>query len=138
MRSRNFIICGLTGWCIEVFFTAITAKDSRGKHNKKLEGHSSIWMLPIYGLASTIGDVYPKITRWPRLARAFLYGIGFFVVEFISGKFLTRIGVCPWCYDGCKYSVDGVIRLDYFPLWMLAGMFYERILRKGPLGPSLE
>ena len=137
MRRRNFIICGLTGWCIEIFFTAITAKDFKGKHNKKLEGHSSIWMFPIYGLASAIGDVYPRIAKWPRLARAFLYGVCFFIVEFISGKALTRMGVCPWSYDGCRYSVDGVIRLDYFPLWMIAGMFYEGILRKGPIGPSL-
>jgi uncharacterized membrane protein len=137
MRRRNFIVCGLTGWCIEIFFTAITSKDFKGKHSKKLEGHSSIWMFPIYGIAALIGDIYPKIAKWPKLARAFLYGVCFLMVEFISGSLLTRMGVCPWCYDGCRFSVNGVIRLDFFPLWMIAGMLYEHILRKGPLGPFL-
>lgn len=137
MRGRNFIVCGLTGWCIEIFFTAITSKDFKGKHNKKLEGHSSIWMFPIYGIASVIGEIYPRIAKWPKLLRAFLYGLCFFIVEFMSGKFLTRLGVCPWCYDGCRYSVEGVIRLDFLPLWMVVGMLYEHILRKGLQGPFL-
>ena len=137
MRRRNFIVCGLTGWCIEVFFTAITSKDVKGNRDRKLEGHSSIWMFPIYGLASVIGDIYPKIAKWPKLLRAFLYGICFITVEFISGNILTRFHVCPWNYKGCIFSIKDIIRLDFFPLWMLAGMLYEHILKKGPFGPFL-
>lgn len=131
---RNFIMCGLTGMCIEVVFTSVC---SFKRKDKMLIGHSSVWMLPIYGLASIIGDIYPKIAKFPKLLRAFLYGLCFLIVEFMSGKVLTRLGVCPWCYDGCRYSVDGVIRLDFLPLWMVVGMLYEHILRKGLQGPFL-
>ena len=127
MKCRNFIICGLTGWCIEVFFTAM---GEAGKKDKKLIGHSSIWMFPIYGLASAIGEIYPKIAKWPGIVRALLYGIGIMCVEFASGSLLKKYKMCPWCYDGCKYSIRGLVRLDYLPLWMLAGMLYEKILIK--------
>jgi len=128
MRARNFVVCGLTGWCIEVFFTSLCAA---GKKDKKLIGQSSAWMFPIYGLASVIGDIYPKIAKWPKLVRAFLYGISIMIVEYISGSLLTKLDVCPWNYEGCRYSVNGLIRLDFLPLWMMAGMFYEGILKKG-------
>ena len=87
-------------------------------------------MFPIYGLAYLIGDIYPKISRWPGIARAFLYGISIMSVEYTTGRLLTKMDVCPWCYDGCKYSIKGVIRLDFLPLWMMAGMFYEKLLKK--------
>lgn len=134
MRKRNFIVCGLTGMCIEVVFTSAC---SIKKKDKTLMGHSSVWMFPIYGLASIIGDIYPKIAKWPKLLRAFLYGICFLIVEFISGSILTGFGVCPWSYKGCMFSVKDIIRLDFFPLWMMAGLLYEHILRKGPGGPFL-
>lgn len=127
MRRQNFIICGLIGWCMEVFFTAITTPN---KNKRKLTGHSSIWMFPIYGLASFIGEVYPRISKWPRLIRASFYGFCIMTVEYLSGSILKRIDCCPWCYDGCKYSINGLIRLDYFPFWMGAGMLYEYILRR--------
>ena len=127
MRARNFVVCGLTGWCIEVFFTSLCAA---GKKDRKLMGQSSAWMFPIYGSAVIIGDIYKKIYKWPSLLRAFLYGVGIMIVEYVSGCFLTKMDVCPWSYEGCRYSIKGVIRLDFLPLWMMAGMLYERILTK--------
>lgn len=126
MRRRNFIVCGLTGWCLEVFFTAM---GDAGKHDSKLTGHSSIWMFPIYGMASAIGELYPKIAKWPKIVRALLYGICIMCVEYASGSLLKKFDLCPWCYDGCKYSINGLVRLDYLPFWMMAGMLYEHILK---------
>ena len=45
-----------------------------------------------------------------------------------SGTFLKRHGMCPWDYSHAKTNIDGVIRLDYAPLWMAAGLLFERIL----------
>lgn len=126
MRTKNFVVCGMTGLCIEVFFTSLCAA---GKKDKKLMGQSSAWMFPIYGLASIIGDIYPKIAGWPKLVRAFLYGISIMVVEYASGYLLSLLNVCPWNYEGCRYSVKGLIRLDFLPLWMIAGIFYENLLK---------
>lgn len=36
--------------------------------------------------------------------------------------------MCPWDYSHAKTNIDGVIRLDYAPLWMAAGLLFERIL----------
>lgn len=125
MRGKKFIVCGLAGWCIEVAFTSFSALMRK---DKKLMGRTSAWMFPIYGLASCISIVYPKIMHWNVFFRSFLYGCSIMTVEFLSGTFLKRLGLCPWNYDGCKYSVKGVIRMDFLPLWMTAGLFYEQLL----------
>lgn len=125
MNGKNFIICGLTGWCIEIAFTsagAILNKD------KKMMGHTSAWMFPIYGMASGIGVIAPKIRHWTPLSRGFLYGSAIMTMEYITGSLLSHIDACPWSYKGCKYSIKDLVRLDYFPLWMLAGLLYEKLL----------
>lgn len=125
MHGKNFIVCGFTGWCIEIAFTSFNAAR---KKDKKLIGQTSAWMFPIYGMAAAIDLVYPKIKHWSTLHRGFLYGISIMTGEFVSGSLLTRLGICPWNYDGCKYSIKGLIRLDFFPLWMMAGLLFEKIL----------
>ena len=46
MRGRNFLICGLTGWCMEILFTSA---GSLARHDGRLIGQTSLWMFPIYG-----------------------------------------------------------------------------------------
>lgn len=127
MLKKNFILCGLAGWCIEVAFTSLNALR---KKDKKLMGQTSAWMFPIYGLASCISYIYPKIKHWHTLLRGLFYGCSILSVEFLSGTLLKRLGLCPWNYEGCKFSVKGVIRMDFLPLWVCAGLFYERLLRE--------
>ncbi len=125
MKGRDFIICGLTGWCIEVAFTSASALI---KKDKKLMGQTSAWMFPIYGMASVIGEIAPKIAHWPVPARGLLYGSSILAVEYLTGSLLTKLDACPWSYKDCKYAVNDIIRLDYLPFWMVAGLLYERIL----------
>ena len=125
MTGKNFIICGLTGWCIEVAFTSAGAL---GKKDKKLMGQTSAWMFPIYGMAAAIGEIAPKISHWPTPARALLYGSAIMAGEYVSGSILTKFDICPWSYKGCKYAVKDIVRLDFLPLWMVAGLLFERIL----------
>lgn len=125
MKKKNFVVCGLAGWCIEVAFTsagAILKKD------KKIMGQSSAWMFPIYGLAACIDDIYPKIKNWSPFNRSLLYGSMIITTEYITGSILTKIDACPWDYSDSKYNFKGIIRADYFPLWMATGLLYERIL----------
>ena len=35
--------------------------------------------------------------------------------------------MCPWDYNNAKTNVDGVIRLDYAPFWLAAGLIFEKI-----------
>jgi len=125
MRGKNFIICGLAGWCIEVAFTSLSSIKSK---DKRLIGRTSAWMFPIYGMASCIEMIYPKIKHWHTIQRGFLYGASIMTGEFLSGSLLTKLDACPWNYDDCKYSIKGLIRLDFFPLWMLTGLFFEWLL----------
>lgn len=123
--KKKFLICGLTGWCMEIIFTAFDAFRHR---EFKLMGHTSIWMFPIYSMAALISPFYTLIKKLPLLTRGAIYSIGFFTFEFISGSFLKKHNICPWDYSRAKSNIKGVIRLDYAPVWMVAGLIFERIL----------
>lgn len=90
---------------------------------------TSAWMFPIYGMAAGIGVISPKIAHWSPVKRGLLYGGAIMTTEYITGSLLTSVDACPWHYDNCKYTVKGLVRLDYLPLWMLAGLLYERLLK---------
>lgn len=123
--GRNFFICGLTGWCMEILFTSA---GSLLKKDGRLIGQTSVWMFPIYGMAACIRPVYRVIKGLPALFRGGIYTLGIFSFEYISGTFLKKHEVCPWDYSDAKTNIDGVIRLDYAPFWMAAGLLFERIL----------
>ena len=110
---------------MEIIFTAC---HSLFCQDYKLKGATSIWMFPIYGLAALIYPLYPLLKGFPAWVRSIIYSIGFFFFEFLSGTILKRNGICPWDYSDAKTNIKGVIRLDYAPVWMLAGLIFERIL----------
>ena len=85
MNWKTFFICGLTGWCMEILFTSLGGL-LRG--DLLLNGHTSIWMFPIYGLAAVIGPLSVRLRHWPVLLRGCFYGAGIMLVEFISGSIL--------------------------------------------------
>ena len=93
-----------------------------------LNGHTSIWMFPIYGLAAVIGPLSVRLRHWPVLLRGCFYGAGIMLVEFISGSFLRLFSLCPWDYSKTHYNISGLVRLDYFPVWFTAGLIFEYIL----------
>ena len=107
---------------------AFTSAGALSKKDKKLMGQTSAWMFPIYGMAAAIGEVAPKISHWPAPARALLYGSAIMAGEYISGSLLTKFDICPWNYKGAKYAVKDIVRLDYLPFWMVAGLLFEKIL----------
>ena len=125
MVGKNFVICGLTGWCIEIAFTSGNAFLNK---DKKMMGKTSAWMFPIYGMASGIGIIAPKIAHWSPFRRSLLYGSAIMTTEYLTGSLLTRMDACPWRYKGCKYAIKDLVRLDYLPFWMIAGLLYEKIL----------
>lgn len=125
MNWKTFFICGLTGWCMEILFTSLGGL-LRG--DLLLNGHTSIWMFPIYGLAAVIGPLSVRLRHWPVLLRGCFYGAGIMLVEFISGSFLRLFSLCPWDYSRTPYNISGLVRLDYFPVWFTAGLIFEYIL----------
>lgn len=125
MKAKNFFICGLTGWCMEILFTSA---DCIRKKDRRMIGQTSLWMFPIYGMASCIDSIYPKIRKVPALIRGFFYSVGIFSFEYLSGSFLKKYASCPWDYSNAKTNINGLIRLDYAPLWAAAGLVFEHIL----------
>ena len=125
--THNFLKCGLIGLFIEIFFTGC---DSARHHDYRMTGHSSILMFPIYGAAALIRPVSHLLKKQNTLIRGTIYMIGIFATEFASGKFLRRRGICPWDYSKEPTNIQGVIRLDYAPLWFLVGLLFERVVTR--------
>ncbi|MBO6015780.1 MAG: hypothetical protein J6P60_04240 [Lachnospiraceae bacterium] len=122
---KKFITCGTLGWCLEILFTALV---SLPKRNYKLMGRTSLWMFPIYGMAVTLAPLSRLICKRSVLSRGAIYTLCIFITEFVTGRMLKKRDLCPWNYADAKYNVDGVIRLDYAPLWFGTGLLYEYIL----------
>ena len=122
---RDFLICGVIGWCMEIIFTSL---GSLLIGNFTLKAHTSLWMFPIYGLAMFIFPLYQKIAFFPIWLRASLYAVLIFFVEFATGLLLKTFHLCPWNYEHATWNLFGVIRLDYFFFWCIAGLMFEKIL----------
>ena len=110
--KKAFILCGLTGWCMEILWTGL---------HSILSGE-----LTMTGKTSLSG----KLSAVPLFVRGCIYTVGFFFVEFISGALLRCFHMCPWDYSNTPLNYRGLIRPDYAPLWFGAGLFFEKILGK--------
>lgn len=126
--TKDFFICGLTGWGFECFFTGFKGLLSK---KKTLPCQTSLWMFGIYGLGFLIKPLYNCIKNISPIIRGTIYTLFIFFTEFITGLFLKKYNACPWDYSSSKFNIKGVIRLDYAPLWFTIGLIYEHILKKG-------
>ena len=125
--KKPFLVCGLSGWCMEILWTGCLSLFSG---ESTMTGKTSLLMFPIYGCACMIRPAYRKLCAVPVFLRGCVYTAGFFVMEFVSGSFLKHFHMCPWDYSKAPLNYKGLIRLDYAPLWFLAGLFFEKILTK--------
>ena len=134
---HNYIHCGLLGWFLEIIFTAFQAFRRR---DFKLPGVTSVWMFPIYGLASLLNPLCRLMRRrnFNFVFRGFVYTGIIFIAEFITGTLLGRRELCPWNYERSRWNIAKVIRLDYAPCWFAAGLLFERLLSENdpPTPPS--
>lgn len=124
---QDFIVCGATGWCMEIIFTGLNQLRRR---EMSMTGQSSLLMFPIYGMAALIRPISRLLQRRPFWVRGCIYTTIIFLGEFISGSYLKKKGNCPWDYTASHYHIHSVIRLDYAPYWFLAGLFFEQILTR--------
>ncbi len=121
----NFLRCGLTGWCMEIIFTAL---DSLRRREMQLKGNTSIWMFPIYGCAAFFAPIYKLLRRKPFWVRGITYMSLIFSGEYLTGRLLALRKMCPWDYSKSRFHIHRVIRLDYAPLWFGAGLLFEKVL----------
>lgn len=111
---------------MEIFWTGLHAFRVR---NLKLIGNSSLWMFPIYGSAAFLSPVMRRMQGAKLWKRGTVYMLCIFLGEYISGSLLKRHDMCPWDYSKSPWHWQGVIRLDYAPLWFTVGLLFEKILR---------
>ncbi|HIC94227.1 MAG TPA: hypothetical protein EYP09_08265 [Anaerolineae bacterium] len=125
----RFIIYGALGWCGEIVWTATKGKLSGQQRDWKLRGTTYLWMFPIYGLLVLLYEsAHDAVRAWPWPFRGITYMVGFWAAEYLAGWALKLlIGVCPWDYSRARWHVRGLIRLDYGPVWFLAGLGLEPV-----------
>ena len=110
---------------MEILFTGLHSfKDE----NPKLTGNTSIWMFPIYGLASLLAPLCRLLRRRGFIFRGLVYTGLIFTGEFTTGMLLRKRELCPWNYERSRWNLARVIRLDYAPCWFIAGLLFERLL----------
>lgn len=110
---------------MEILWTGLQAFRLR---NLKLIGNSSLWMFPIYGSAAFLTPLMQRLKNAPLFKRGFIYMLFIYLGEYLSGALLKQKNMCPWDYSRTSYHYQGLIRLDYAPIWFLVGLFYERFL----------
>lgn len=122
----RFIFYGFLGWGLEIFWTGI---NSIKNGDRTLKGNSSLWMFPIYGMGIFLEPIINIMSVFPIVLRGVVYMLCIFLAEYASGMILKKYSACPWDYSFSVYSVQGVIRLDYAPVWFAVGLIYEWIYK---------
>ena len=124
MKER-FIIYGLIGWGLEVFWTGLGSL-IRGDLN--LSGYTFLWMLPIYGSAVFLEPFHDRIRPLPWLVRGLIWASIILMFEYSAGWILQQVlGSCPWDYGRSRFALDGLTRLDYIPVWFIVGLLFEQL-----------
>ncbi len=113
------------------------------RHDWRLMGRTSLLMFPIYGCGALLGPIGKWIDDWLNPGKSLsvkksdlavrhgmLYMVLIFVAEYASGAWLRSRGMCPWDYTGRSTNIDGLIRLDFAPLWFATGLLFEQITKK--------
>ncbi len=127
--SSDFFTCGVVGWCMEIIFTGLKNFSSS---DRKLMGSTSVWMFPIYGMASFLSPVCRRLKNQSIFKRGGIYTLCIFACEYTAGFFLRKINACPWDYSKARYNIQGLVRPDYAPLWFGAGLLFEKIVTEYP------
>jgi hypothetical protein len=135
MRRRSrFVAYGVGGWVFEILFTGV--KGPRRDGNLRLEGHTYLWMLPVYGSAAYLFEpLHDALRERPWWQRGLAYTTGFFAMEAASGSALQRLtGEVPWDYrrprgrrTTAPLNCRGLVRPAYAPAWFVAGLAFERL-----------
>ena len=122
---KDFIKCGILGWCLEITFTALHSLQQR---KMSLQGTTSLWMFPIYGAGCLLKPVCSLVKGCHWLVRGCIYAFCIFTAEYASGFFLQKKELCPWNYGKARWNIGRVIRLDYAPCWIITGLLMEHAI----------
>jgi uncharacterized membrane protein len=124
------LLFAFMGLLMELFFTGLGTL-ARGDWD--MRGHSSPWMMPVYGLLGLfVAPISEPLKRRhiPLPARAFVYMLLIFFVEYVSGTIFTKMGLHIWNYSHHRFNLQGQITLLYAPFWFGLGLCVEYLYKK--------
>jgi len=123
-RPGRAVAYAVAGWGVDACFTALNSLRRTGRAQR-----SSLWNAPVYALAQPLFEpLHDRLRGRPLAARALAYGGGILAVEYAAGRVFRRTrGRAPWDYSYARHHVDGLVRPDFFPLWVLFGLALERL-----------
>lgn len=133
MAMRWFIF-GCIGLLLEVFFTAL---GSLAGGEISALSKTSPWMMLDYGLLGVaVAPLSSVLIRAgvPLAGRAFVYMLGIFFIEYVSGIAFNAVGIKIWNYshhyfplggEKIPMHLSGQITFYYAPLWFALGFVVE-------------
>jgi len=107
---------------MEVLWTGLSALINK---DYKLSSKTSLWMFFIYGMVVFLEPFFRLFSPFNFILRGLIYAAFILAGEFITGTLLKYAKVCPWDYSHSRFNVRGVIRMDYIPAWLVAGLVFE-------------
>jgi hypothetical protein len=129
---QRLIAFGGLGLLVEVFFTGVHSLII--KRDLRAPAKTYLWMFPIYGLGGALLEHVTALSSdYHLLIRSGLLTLFIFAMEFFWGGVLHfLLGRCPWKYTDPhndhlihKFSIMGLIRLDYAPYWFLLALLFD-------------
>lgn len=118
------LVYGCVGTQLEILFTGLHSTIVMRDRNAICR--TSLLMIPIYGLgADGLGAIRAGIHFAPvfiPVATLFIY-----LLEYSSGWIFRRLGIKIWDYSHAKFSVHGLVRIDYLPFWLLVAYAFDQL-----------
>lgn len=133
-RGERFLAYGVAGWVLEVVFTGVKAPMRDG--DWRLQSHTYLWMLPVYGSAAVLFEpAHDRLRSRPWWHRGAAYTAGIYAVETAAGTAIRRLtGEVPWDYARPRRADGrvgrhwyGLVRPAYAPVWFATGLGLERL-----------
>lgn len=122
---------GIHGVFAEIVFTAAWEFVVSGSWS--LMGATSLWSFLIYGIGSLVGEVlYTALHSSGVLliVRGPVYVLSVYAWELTCGLVLDCFGARGWDYSQFSYNFLGIITLEYAPLWLAAGLYFELLMSR--------
>lgn len=119
------IAYGLIGLLVECIFTGAKSWLRKDVHGT---GTTYLTMIPVYGTAALILEAIRVKLLWPFWLLAPIYMFVIYGSEFLWGYFYrVFMDRCPWDYGKGKWTIIGLINLQYWPFWLIVAMSFNKV-----------
>ena len=124
MLIQKLIVYGCLGVMLEVFFTGFHSIIIL--RNRSAISRTSLWMIPVYGGGALwlgfLRTVVPLPIMFVPLAT-----LSIFAAEYVAGWIFRKLGIRIWDYSHSKFSIQGLIRVDYLPFWLMVAVAFDQL-----------